>query len=426
MSTTAARPKLVVVYHRQSLSPLEIIEAARERVELIWVMDCGDPELAWMLMLIRRHGTVVDTAGLGDEEVAARVARESAQGVITFAEQLPLAAAIAQASGMRFHTPKTADLLTNKYRQRLALAENGVPGPAFWPVPGNASLEERARLAATVRYPMVLKPQIGLGTRSTFEVGDVDTLLRILADPHASTEDMLAEEKLREAHWYEERRVSAWLGVDSFISDGVVTHLAVTGHFILAPPFRATGSFLPSHLDEAETTSVLRVTEAAITALGVDDAFTNTDVVFTPEGPRVLEVNGRIGGNVPALLRLAGGPTLIPEAMKFAVGIDDVDVAPPDSTQVAFCVMYQPPMEARRVLELGGLDRIGRLPGVTRVALHHQAGDPVDWREGTASRLFSVYGVTPDHDALFDLYQQITTGVTVRYETADPLAHRNE
>jgi len=83
---TAERPKLVVVYHPHSISPFEIAEAARDLCELIWVLDRTDPQLEPLAALIRRLGTTVDTAGLSDSEVAARVAPMHPDGVITFLE----------------------------------------------------------------------------------------------------------------------------------------------------------------------------------------------------------------------------------------------------------------------------------------------------------------------------------------------------
>ena len=152
------------------------------------------------------------------------------------------------------------------------------------------------------------------------------------------------------------QRFSDLLMVDSLVTDGRVQHLVVAGHFIPAPPFRGTGSFVPGHFGDAENAAILEATEAAIKALGVTDGYTNTDLMLTPEGPRVLEVNGRIGGQIATLLELAGGAPLIPEAMRFALRDQTGDVDRVQLSRVAFCAMYQAPMEATRLVELSGLD----------------------------------------------------------------------
>jgi hypothetical protein len=418
---TAERPKLVVVYHPNSISPFEIADAARDLCDLIWVLDRTDPLLKPLVALIRRLGTTVDTAGLSDSEIAARVARKHPDGVISFLEQLPLAAAIAEACDLRFHSPFTADLLTNKHRQRLALAEAGVPGPGFWSVSHDTDASAKADLVSQLRYPVVLKPQDGSGSQNTYQVDDGDTLRRLLDEAQGRGEDMLVEEVLAEARPRDSQRFAELLMVDSFVSGGRITHYVVAGHFIPAPPFRGTGSFIPGDLSDAETKAVLGATEAAIVALGVEEGFTDTDVILTPDGPRVLEVNGRIGGQVPTLLHLAGAPPLLPEAMRVALRRSDGDIVAFQGEQVPFCAMYQSPMEAQCLVELNGLDVVAALPGVTRIVADRRAGDVIDWRQGTLSRLFTAYGVADDLDHLYHLYQQIQTSVVARYEMAAPL-----
>jgi biotin carboxylase len=267
---------------------------------------------------------------------------------------------------------------------------------------------------------VVVKPQVGSGSRDTFQVDDAESLLRCLGEAQRGSEDILIEDLLREAHPREAQRFGDVLMVDSEVSEGRMNHYVVAGHFIPAPPFRGTGSFIPSHLDEAETEAVLDVTGAALQALGVDNGFTNTDLILTPDGPRVLEVNGRIGGQIPALLRLIGAPLLLPEAMKFAVGQSDRDVASLRTGRVAFCTMYQAPMEAQRLTELSGLDTVAQFPGVTSVMPYLRVGDTIDWRQGSKSRLLMVYGVAEDHDRLYELYQRIQETIVAGYEMADP------
>ena len=417
----AIRPKLVVVYCRNSISPLEIADAARDLCDLIWVLDFTDPLLAWSLPLIRRLGAVIDTSGLSDAEVAALVSLDHPDGVITFSsEPILLAAAIAEESNLRFHSRRTAGLLVNKYHQRVALAQAQVPGPRFWSVPANAAPAVREQLVADLSYPVVMKPQVGSGGRNTCRVDDAESLLRLLNEAQRDADDMLVEELLAEAHPREAQRFGDVLMVDSLISEGRITHFVVAGHFIPAPPFRGTGSFIPSHLSDVETKAVLEATEAAIRALCIDNGFTNTDLIVTPHGPRVLEVNGRIGGQIPTLLQLAGSSSLLSEAMRFAVRESDGDVAPLKTEHVSFCAMYQPPMEAQRLVELRGLDVVGQLPGVTQISVYCRVGDAIDWRRGTISRLLTVYGVTNDHDHLCELYEQIQRSIVASYEMAEP------
>ena len=413
-----ARPRLAVVYGRAAITPMELFEAARPVAELLWVMDAADDVLSPLLPLIRRMGAVLDTAGRSDEEVVAMLEPQPPEGVIVFAEpQLALAARIAERFDLRFHRPPVAALLTNKARQRAALAAGGLPGPRFWPFGAGADASERERIAVELPYPVVLKPQEGLGSRQTTLVPDAPALAALLADFDSSPEDMLIEELLEESRPRAEQRLGETLMVDTLSGLGRRIHHTICGHFIPAPPFRGAGTFTPIHLTGAETAVVLEATEAALAALDIEHGFTNTDLILTPDGPRVLEVNGRIGGEVPALRALLGAPGLLREAIRFAVGAPGVEVAPLETSMVAFCVNCQAPAEARRLRGLSGLDEVSALEGVTSVVVHRRAGDPIDWRIGTMSRLCAVYGVVGDHDRLYDLHREIDRLVVPDYAT---------
>ena len=67
-------------------------------------------------------------------------------------------------------------------------------------------------------------------------------------------------------------------------------------------------------------------------------------------------------------------------------------------------------------MELGGLDAVAGLAGVTHVIPNRVVGDAIDWREGTLSRLFTAYGVVDDHDQLHQLYEEIKRLVVARYD----------
>jgi biotin carboxylase len=414
----AELPKLAVFFEPNSASIFDLSAAARELCRLVWVIGWApDPPAE---RLLRRFGEVVDVTGLDDRQIVERVVAAQPDGVMVFNDvPMRLAAAVADARGLRFHSVATAKLLTDKFAQRTALAAANVPGPRFWPVQADADRASTDAIAADVPYPVVFKPLEGMGSRNTYLVTDADMMRRLLGEARRNGEDMLIEEAISEVHGRDTKRFADLLMVDSVVSEGRITHFVIAGHFVPAPPFRGTGSFIPSHLSDAEGEAVWAATEAALHALGIQNGFVNTDLIHTADGFRVLEVNGRIGGQIARLLEMAGAPPLLPEAMRFALGLSEGEVTPVRSGPVAFCAMYQAPVDAERLLQLDGLDAVGDLPGVTNVVANLRAGDALDWQRGTMSRLFTVYGVADDHDHLARLYAQILETAVVRYEPAD-------
>jgi hypothetical protein len=421
VSETVQEPRLAVFYKEDAASLLDVFQSARGVCRLLWIVGWAPDSVP--TRALARFGEVVDVTGLDESEAVERICAASPDGVFVFDDSpLRLAAAVAEVAGLRFHSRQTAQLLTDKMAQRTALSRAGVPGPQFWSVPASMEPADVHRLVSSLEFPVVLKPQSGSGSRNTFQVDDPESLRRSLGEARERDEDMLIEEVLRERHDRSAQRFSDLLMVDSLVTAGSVEHLVVTGHFIPAPPFRGTGSFVPGHFGDAENAAILEATEAAIKALGITDSYTNTDLMLTPEGPRVLEVNGRIGGQIATLLELAGRSPLIPEAMRFALRDESEDGDHLPLSRVAFCAMYQAPMEATRLVEMIGLDVVGDLPGVTAITPNREEGDVIDWRIGTMSRLFTVHGVADDHDQLYHVYEQIQQSAIVRYETDERLA----
>src|SRR5262249_46411293 len=131
----------------------------------------------------------------------------------------------------------------------------------------------------------------------------------------------------------------------------------------------------------------------------------------------LLEVNGRLGGHVPAALRRATGVDAVALALQAATGTAS---PPPDVGFgcVAFDYLFASPVEARRVVGVDGLDELQRLPGVERVQLRVPPGGPVDWRAGTEGSVCSISGAVATHDALRDTLAAADSVLRVTYSDA--------
>ena len=271
-------------------------------------------------------------------------------------------------------------------------------------------------------FPAVLKPLTGTASAGVQSVADAADLGRLLARGESASGGLLLEERLEDAR---DRSafatgsvadLSDCVAVESVVAGGEICHLAVAGRFALEEPFRGTGSFVPSNLDRAALQRVLDVTEDAAHALGMTRGWMNTDVKLTPVGPRVLEVNGRVGGNVPEMFELLDGPHLLSMAMLLALGVDPAVPGMFEFDRVAFYFSAQAPMAARRLVALEGLDRVAALPGVRHVVRRHNPGDELDWREGSAGYLFAVFGTAEDHERLWSLRHAVDDLVSAVYE----------
>jgi biotin carboxylase len=410
--TGAGRPRrLAFVYHPRSFGTLQLAEAARGVCELPWVVDTELDETAQMVPLLRRLGTVVDVTGLTGEQAATAVAARHPDGILALKDSLMRRTAeLAALLGLPFHDIEVARRFTDKHAQRRALRDAGVPVPGFWEVPDPADEPGWERLAADAVFPAVLKPRHNSeGSRDTVLVTSLEDARAL-----AGTESLLLEEYLADRDDGVRAPFADYVSVESVVSDGVVCHLAITGRFPPAPPFRESGFFTDAALSDADRGAALQAASAAVAGLGVRIGCLHTEIKFTPGGPRVIELNGRIGGGVPEMLLDAGsGVGLVPLAMRVALGESVAVAALPALERVAFLFYVHAPDTMRRVSEVQGLRELSADPGVREIILNRGPGQSVDWREGNHGHVFSVRGAVADHDALAQMHRRVLSEVRV-------------
>lgn len=173
---------------------------------------------------------------------------------------------------------------------------------------------------------------------------------------------------------------------------------------------------MPADLTPHQRSSVLDIASAAVGALGIETGCLHTEIKFTPDGPRIIEVNGRLGGGVPLLLELAGAASAPRIAMELALGGDTGSASLAATEGIAFRLLFQAPINARRVLATEGLEEIGQLPGKLVGTLQMPPGSELDWRRGTSGYVYSVIGVAHSYDHLREIKMLIDATVSARYE----------
>ncbi|WP_344487238.1 hypothetical protein [Glycomyces endophyticus] len=278
-------------------------------------------------------------------------------------------------------------------------------------------MDSPADLAAAARavgLPAVLKPRKGAASADTHLIQTIEEAERVLRDaggPFVLEEFLIGDPAAAGPGWGD------FVSVESIVADGAIASSHVTGKLPLAPPFRETGQFAPSTLDRPVADRVAAHAEAAVAALGVRWGAVHTEVKLTPAGPRIVEVNGRLGGYVGDVHLRAGGPDLLRDAIAVALGLPVAERAP-GYRAVAFRHYVAAPPYLAVLERLDGIDDLLRVPGVTHVDVRAEAGRVLDWRKGTQECLAVVYGTAPDHRALARTVRRIAAAVRPRYASA--------
>jgi biotin carboxylase len=416
-----ARPRIAVVHGHTSPAGLEIQRAIGDVCVPIWVVDSTDPviDAPSPQRMLQRFGPVVDIANLTPQQAAEAVRPHRPDGIMAFADrQLKTASLLAQELSLVFDSPEVIERTVDKPLQRAALRDGGVPVPEWWTLAAGAPPDDIERIVTEATFPLVLKPQRGTTSSYTYLATNARSLRSILSDPENEVDatDYIVEEFIPGTSREIGSDIADFVSVESVVSDGVISHLAICGKFTLEPPFRGTGGFLPVDLAAEETCDILDVTTRSLRALGIRTGCTHTEIKLTPVGARVVEVNGRIGGNIPTFIEGSTGVSLPHLAVDIALGrpVAPRGLLPCD--HITFRVHGQPPIWATRFVDIEGLDVVAAMPGVEEAALRQSLDTPVNWRSGAGYLIYRVTARADDHREMLEMRSRILSAIGTTFK----------
>lgn len=256
-------------------------------------------------------GWTVQTSTIDGPAMAAAALRlnaiEPISGVLCWDEgRIHATAYVAQALGLRNGDPAVVWRLRDKAQTRAVLDAAGVPQPRSVAV---KTVDDALAAAERIGYPVIIKPR-GLGASLGVVRVDGPADLRAMfaftrdtpaPDPvvYASDHPVLVEECVEGEE----------ISVDSVIRDGEVTALFIGRKVVGYPPYREEIGHYVDAADPLLADAVLaKVLQQTHTTLGFLDGWTHTEFMLTETGPQLIEVNGRLGGDlIPYLGMLATG-----------------------------------------------------------------------------------------------------------------------
>jgi biotin carboxylase len=413
------RPLVAVGYGPRCIPVMAVAEAAAGVCDLAWIIDGSLPEMAQMSDLLGRFGAVIDLAGRSGDAAVAAVAATRPAGIVTLLDAgMVEIAELARQLELPFHSPATALALTDKAQQRLVLREAGLPGPRCHVLGPGPGAEEVPAVAGDLTWPAVLKPRSAQGSRYTFLADSPDDAVRLLDALGPDRKEMILEDYLPDDPGRAPQPYADYVSVESLVTGGVVSHVAVTGRFPLAENFRETGFFIPAALQPDELDAALRLASESIAALGVTVGCLHTEIKFTPDGARLIEVNGRVGGGVPEMLDRAAGFPLVEWNLRAALGETLRVDGPVACDRIGYRFFLQPPAVSATVRTIDGVDVISDHPGVDTVSVHQIPGAQLDWRDGTRNHIVAVVGSAHDHEELMAVDRLLRREVSVTYSEA--------
>ncbi|MFI1654249.1 ATP-grasp domain-containing protein [Streptomyces sp. NPDC020472] len=289
---------------------------------------------------------------------------------------LPAVAVIAEGLGIPCVPGPTTSLGHDKAAVRDLLAAGGCRTVRHRVC---ADPGELAGFVREVGLPVVVKPASGAGSAGVHALKEPGDLAAAWAHTEAAGQGaLLAEEMLSGREFSVEVRSVA--GVHEVVA---VTEKHTTG----APHFVETGHVVPARLTAAERAAVADEAALALTSVGHLDGPSHVEVMLTADGPAVIEINRRLGGDrIWELVQLATGRDLMRESLLDATGAASTPA--PHAARAAAIRFVRAPRETTAPEVPTDLDPGAETPGLVRLRLSLPApGTPVRPMRSSHDRL---------------------------------------
>lgn len=260
--------------------------------------------------------TDITVVNVFDHGLLAAAARELAAahlvvGVMCWDEPLVMPAAeLAEEFGVPGLTIAGVHGCRDKHRTRTVLSAAGLHQPGF---EMTGTVAQARAAAARIGYPVVVKPRaLGASIGVVFAAGEaeLDGAFRTASDA-----SLIGDEPFRGGAIVEGYASGPEISVDAAVHKGEYLPMFVarkqTG---LHPYFEEVGHVVDAADPLLHDEALMEMLDRAHRELGVENGITHAEVRLTDQGPLIIEVNGRLGGD------------LIPFLGKTATGIDPGEV----------------------------------------------------------------------------------------------------
>lgn len=242
-----------------------------------------------------------------------RIAQEEGiDGIITIASEIasPTVAYVAENMGLSGYRYDIASAISNKYLLRCILTENDIPTPTFWRA---YNLEQALEAFDEIYGAAIMKPLTSSGSRGVFKINSIEDIKR-------NFDTCISHSFIDHGVILEDFMSGREVGGESLINEGKIVFLQITNKYLnrFNVPI---GHSLPSNLPASVQKDVKKLIQLVVDKLNLVSGPLNFDIMITDEGPRIIEIGARLGGNcLPNLMLNYTGLDTIGAVIKMSLG----------------------------------------------------------------------------------------------------------
>ena len=251
-------------------------------------------------------------------------------GVVTFWDRdVELTSKIAAHFDLPGCPIKAATIMRNKYLTRKVITKYKIPNIPYKLMTDLSTLNSAIK---EIGYPAVIKPVSASSSKGIFKISsekDIDEVReKIIKTITPEKDKMFLYNKGK--FIFEQFITGQEYSVESVIQNGNINIIGITEK-ITNNQFEEVQHTHPAPIDKNNEKQIKETVKKVLKAIGADNCTTHTEIKLTKEGPRIVEVNGRMGGDYinTDLVPLARGINIVRATLQVSLNESIRDAVSP-------------------------------------------------------------------------------------------------
>jgi hypothetical protein len=285
-----------------------------------------------------------------------------------------------------------AEWLTDKYLMRKRMIQHDPSiSPPFQLIEDPTSPPRSIRIG----FPLMIKPRNLFKSQLVVRCdgpGDLAGNLRVVASRMGEAANRHGV-ILKKGVLLEEFLQGRELSIDSFVSpEERVYHSPVVDLVAAAEvgieDYHIFARILPAQFNPSQVANIERVAEEGIRALQMVSLAAHIDMVYSPTGPKILEVGARVGGYRSEMMKLSFGIDL--DEVGFSTSLGKEGDFVPEFERSTAVLEFFPPREGK-LKGIKGLEQVRKLESFHRLRQRMRPGEWIGLaRQGYRCPLFVI------------------------------------
>lgn len=306
---------------------------------------------------------------------------------------------------------------TIKSKMRDRLKKCGVPIPEYYSATDYAAFSEAVD---KLHGDCIVKPADNAGSRGVVLLECMDLEDKLKKDVYRYSRESARNGTVMVEEYMHGPEVS----VEIMVIEGEPHILTITDKYITQPPyFVELAHCEPSGLDAGTQEQIRKVAAQAVRAIGVENAPAHVEIKVTEEGPKIVELAARLGGDfiTSTLVPLSTGIDMVGASVLLATG-ETPDLTPKWNRGAAihFISVSNETGDGREgvISRIIVPDALYKQAGVEEISLYKKPGDRVQGTHSSNDRLGHVITTGETPEQAMELGKEVLSqiGVEITYE----------